>query len=155
MENSQNVILKYASKRHSYGPLTYNARNELAAIDHNAHCEREVVVNKNGSKRWEWRPCILLNTLKIIILNIHGNYWISCWWNFTFTNRVLYYILDFKGTTAKREKDGLWMRLRHKKVSLYFGFTETNSNEKAFWWYWHEQECDLRSIWSYETISNH
>lgn len=51
LENFHNVILKYASKRHSYGPLTYNARNELAAIDHNAHCEREVVVNKDGSKR--------------------------------------------------------------------------------------------------------
>lgn len=52
LENfKQNDILKYASKRHSYGPLTYNARNELAAIDHNAHCEREVVVNKDGSKR--------------------------------------------------------------------------------------------------------
>ncbi|CAG2236263.1 unnamed protein product [Mytilus edulis] len=51
LENFQNVILKYASKRHSYGPSTYNARNQLAAIDHNAHCERKVVTNKDGTKR--------------------------------------------------------------------------------------------------------
>ncbi|XP_052097912.1 uncharacterized protein LOC127732764 [Mytilus californianus] len=39
------------AKRHSYGPSTYNARNQLAAIDHNAHCERKVVANKDETER--------------------------------------------------------------------------------------------------------
>jgi hypothetical protein len=37
LENFQNLILKYASKRNSYKPPAYRARNELAALDHNAH----------------------------------------------------------------------------------------------------------------------
>jgi hypothetical protein len=31
LENFQNLILKYASKRNSYKPTAYRARNELAA----------------------------------------------------------------------------------------------------------------------------
>ncbi|XP_052097349.1 uncharacterized protein LOC127732344 [Mytilus californianus] len=52
-ENFQNLILMYASKRHSYSPPVYRARNRLAAIDHNAHAEREVMKNRDGSLRWQ------------------------------------------------------------------------------------------------------
>ncbi|CAC5419719.1 unnamed protein product [Mytilus coruscus] len=53
LENFQNLILMYASKRHSYSPPVYRARNRLAAIDHNAHAEREVMKNRDGSLRWQ------------------------------------------------------------------------------------------------------
>lgn len=51
LENFQNLILVYASKRYSYGPPTYRARNRLAALDHNGHLERETKINKDGSVR--------------------------------------------------------------------------------------------------------
>jgi hypothetical protein len=51
LENFQNLILKYASKRNSYNPPAYWARNELAALDHNAHCGRAVMTNKDGTIR--------------------------------------------------------------------------------------------------------
>lgn len=43
----------YSSKRHSYSPPVYRARNRLAALDHNSHAEREVMKNKDGSLRWQ------------------------------------------------------------------------------------------------------
>jgi hypothetical protein len=51
LENFQNLILKYASKRNSYKLPAYQARNELAAIDDNAHCGRAVMTNKDGTIR--------------------------------------------------------------------------------------------------------
>jgi hypothetical protein len=45
------LILKYASKRNAYKPPAYRARNELAALDHNAHCGRAVTTNKDGTIR--------------------------------------------------------------------------------------------------------
>ena len=51
LENFQKLILKYASKRNSYKPPAYRARNELADLDHNAHCGRAVMTNKNGTIR--------------------------------------------------------------------------------------------------------
>ena len=51
LENFQNLILKYASKRNSYKPPAYRARNELAALNHNAHCGRAVMTNKDGTIR--------------------------------------------------------------------------------------------------------
>ncbi|XP_052684568.1 uncharacterized protein LOC128190849 [Crassostrea angulata] len=53
LENFQNLILVYSSKRHSYSPPVYRARNRLAALDHNSHAEREVMKNKDGSLRWQ------------------------------------------------------------------------------------------------------
>eukprot|EP00105_Crassostrea_gigas_P029545 XP_011451529.1 PREDICTED: uncharacterized protein LOC105345165 [Crassostrea gigas] len=53
LENFQNLILVYASKRYSYGPPTYRARNRLAALDHNGHLERETKINKDGSVRYQ------------------------------------------------------------------------------------------------------
>lgn len=58
--------MKYVFKCYFYGLLIYNVRNELVVIDYNVYCEREVVVNKDGSKWWEWSLCILLNILKIM-----------------------------------------------------------------------------------------
>jgi hypothetical protein len=49
LENFQNLILKYASKRNSYKTPAYRVRNELAALDHNAHCGRAVMTNKDGT----------------------------------------------------------------------------------------------------------
>ena len=49
LENFQNLILKYASKRNSYKSPAYRARNELADLDHNAHCGRAVMTNKDGT----------------------------------------------------------------------------------------------------------
>jgi hypothetical protein len=51
LENLQNFILKYASKMNSYKPPAYRARNELATLDHNAHCGRAVMTNKDGAIR--------------------------------------------------------------------------------------------------------
>jgi hypothetical protein len=51
LENFQNLILMYASKRHSYTPPAYRCRNLLAALDHNGHIDREVMTNKDGSIR--------------------------------------------------------------------------------------------------------
>ncbi|XP_071141350.1 uncharacterized protein [Mytilus edulis] len=53
LENFQNLILKYASKRHSFNPVSYRARNLLAALDNNAHCQRQMMVNKDGSTRYQ------------------------------------------------------------------------------------------------------
>ncbi|CAG2234628.1 unnamed protein product [Mytilus edulis] len=53
LENFQNLILKYASKRHSYNPPSYRARNFLAALDHNANCQRNTFLNKDGSTRYQ------------------------------------------------------------------------------------------------------
>lgn len=51
LENFQNLILMYASKRHSYTPPVYQCRNILAALDHNGHLDRTVITNKDGSVR--------------------------------------------------------------------------------------------------------
>jgi len=51
LENFHNLILKYASKRNSYKPPAYPARNGLAALDHNAHCGRTIMTNKDGTIR--------------------------------------------------------------------------------------------------------
>ncbi|XP_061167182.1 uncharacterized protein LOC133176022 [Saccostrea echinata] len=51
LENFQNLILKYSSKRHSYTPPVYRARNLVAALDHNANCDREAAKRKDGSLR--------------------------------------------------------------------------------------------------------
>lgn len=53
LENFQNLILMYASKRHSYTPPAYRCRNLLAALDHNGHIDREVMTNKDGSIRYQ------------------------------------------------------------------------------------------------------
>lgn len=49
LENFQNLVNAYASKRHSYNPPTYRCRNRLAALDHNHHINRNILVKKNGS----------------------------------------------------------------------------------------------------------
>ncbi|XP_071138675.1 uncharacterized protein [Mytilus edulis] len=51
LENFQNLILKYASMCHSFNPVSYSARNLLAALDNNDHCQRQMMVNKDGSTR--------------------------------------------------------------------------------------------------------
>lgn len=51
LENFQNMILKYSSKRHSYTPPVYRARNLVAALDHNTNCDIESAKRKDGSLR--------------------------------------------------------------------------------------------------------
>jgi hypothetical protein len=51
LEIFQNLILMYASKRHSYRPPPYRVRNLLAALDHNSHVERPAILNQNGNIR--------------------------------------------------------------------------------------------------------
>ena len=51
LANFQNLIRKYASKRNSYKPPAFRAENDLAALDHNAHCGRAVMTNKDGTIR--------------------------------------------------------------------------------------------------------
>nr|XP_022344857.1 uncharacterized protein LOC111137607 isoform X2 [Crassostrea virginica] len=53
LETFQNLILMYASKRHSYTPPVYQCRNLLAALDHNCHTDRSVITNKDGSGRYQ------------------------------------------------------------------------------------------------------
>ncbi|CAG2246435.1 unnamed protein product [Mytilus edulis] len=55
LENFQNLILKYASTCHSFNPVSYSAHNLLAALDNNAHCQRQMMVNKDGSTRRYYR----------------------------------------------------------------------------------------------------
>lgn len=50
LENFQNLILKYTSKQYSYTPPVYNARNLIAALDHNSNCDRDISRKKNGSQ---------------------------------------------------------------------------------------------------------
>ena len=51
LEIFQNLILMYVSKRHSYRPPSYRVRNILAALDHNRHADRPVILNQNGTIR--------------------------------------------------------------------------------------------------------
>lgn len=51
LENFQNLILKYSSKRHSYSPPVYKGRNIIAALDHNHNCDRDILKNRDGSLR--------------------------------------------------------------------------------------------------------
>ncbi|KAL3874220.1 hypothetical protein ACJMK2_037265 [Sinanodonta woodiana] len=53
LENFQNLILMYASKRIAYRPPTYRSRNLLAAIDHNRHINRPSIVNRDGTLRYQ------------------------------------------------------------------------------------------------------
>ena len=48
LENFQQQILQYASKRFAYTPPVYRARNRLAAIEHTKHYNRDIRKNKNG-----------------------------------------------------------------------------------------------------------
>lgn len=77
LENFQNLILMYASKRHSYTPPVYQCRNILAALDHNGHLDRTVITNKDGSvryqrvfqkksSRWSVTPCKIHKEYKYI-----------------------------------------------------------------------------------------
>lgn len=52
LETFQNEILTYASKRHSYCPPVYRARNHLAALDHNIHVSRPDLTKDDGSPRY-------------------------------------------------------------------------------------------------------
>lgn len=52
LESFQNLILKYSPKRLSYTPHVYTARTLLAALDHNANCDRPAAVKKDGSLRF-------------------------------------------------------------------------------------------------------
>jgi hypothetical protein len=52
LEAFNNLILMYAGKRFSYIPPVYRARCLLAAIDHNYHLERPVLLTKQGVERF-------------------------------------------------------------------------------------------------------
>ena len=52
----------YSSKRFSYTPPVYRARNLLAALDYNQNVDREPIRNKDGTLRY--RSCtFVFNTL--------------------------------------------------------------------------------------------
>jgi hypothetical protein len=51
LEIFNNHILMYASKRISYSPPVYRARNLLAALDYNHSGDLPVATNKDGSIR--------------------------------------------------------------------------------------------------------
>lgn len=73
LENFQNLILMYASKRHSYRPPTYRCKNLLAALDHNMHSSRSVLTNKDGTVRYVFRNILLIvqyEYMKYDILNL-------------------------------------------------------------------------------------
>ncbi|KAL3858299.1 hypothetical protein ACJMK2_012893 [Sinanodonta woodiana] len=53
LENFQNLILMYASKRIAYRPPTYRSRNLLTAIYHNRHINRPSNVNRDGTLRYQ------------------------------------------------------------------------------------------------------
>jgi len=62
LANFQDMILKYASKRNSYKPPAFQAKNELAALDHNAHCGRAVM----DTQRWNNQ----VNFISILVTDI-------------------------------------------------------------------------------------
>ena len=64
LENLENLILMYASKRIAYRPPTYRSRNLLAAIDHNKHINRPSIVNRDGTLRY----CLAKNFFKLWIV---------------------------------------------------------------------------------------
>ena len=53
LENFQNHILMYASKRFAYSPPVYRARNLLAALDYNEHISQGSLINRDGSQRYD------------------------------------------------------------------------------------------------------
>jgi hypothetical protein len=57
----------YAGKRYSYIPPVYRARNLLAALDHNAHLNRQPMKNKDGTIR------LVLKQPKIIFFNVKNS----------------------------------------------------------------------------------
>ena len=48
IENFNNIVLKYASKRIAYRYDAYKARNQLAALDYTYHKDRPARKKKNG-----------------------------------------------------------------------------------------------------------
>lgn len=50
LENFQNLILMYASKRYAYEPPVYRARNLLAALDYNQHVNRGIRISQDGNQ---------------------------------------------------------------------------------------------------------
>jgi len=53
IENFNNLILKYASKRIPYRFSAYEARNQVAALDYSHNKDREYKVDKNGAFIWK------------------------------------------------------------------------------------------------------
>ena len=62
LEIFNNLILMYASKRHSYRTPAYRVKNLLAALDHNSHVERPVILNQNGNIRCECESSSTMDT---------------------------------------------------------------------------------------------
>lgn len=49
VENFNNLILMYSGKRFAYSPPVYRARSQLAALDYNAHMDRETKRKPDGT----------------------------------------------------------------------------------------------------------
>jgi hypothetical protein len=49
LENFNNLILMYSGKRFAYSPPVYRARSQLAALDYNAHIDRETKKKPDGT----------------------------------------------------------------------------------------------------------
>lgn len=66
------MILKYSSKRHSYTPPVYRARNLVAALDHNTNCDIESAKRKDGSLRFVFSKGFthFVNSQKLLFLTI-------------------------------------------------------------------------------------
>lgn len=107
LENFQNLILKYSSKRHSYTPPVYRARNLVAALDHNANCDREAAKRKDGSLRFVFSKgfthflnshvCDVKESL-LLTIGCTVKYMIK---------QIEFYTLDISGTIVKKVVDGL------------------------------------------------
>ena len=49
LENLENLIQMYCGKGFDYSPPVYQARCQLAALDHNAYVDREAKRNSDGT----------------------------------------------------------------------------------------------------------
>lgn len=107
LENFQNLILKYSSKRHSYTPPVYRARNLVAALDHNANCDREAAKRKDGSLRFVFSKGFthflnshLCDVKESLLLTI------GCTVKYMI-KQIEFYTSDISGTIVKKVVDGL------------------------------------------------
>jgi hypothetical protein len=111
LENFQNLILKYASKGNLYKPPAYRARNELAALGHNA-------------------PYTSFCSIYVKAINIYRQ--------FTFYKNICYHytkeidlIVPSLFVTTARPQCALWPRAAN---SFLFHWFWTNVNVEIWGW---------------------
>lgn len=105
LESFQNLILKYSPKRLSYTPHVYTARTLLAALDHNANCDRPAAVKKDGSLRFVLKKKKFQN-------DVHDTQLYTDWEVYVFT-------MFFRQQRYYSKKSGHWSVCHVKEEKTY------------------------------------